>query len=714
MKRLLFLFTVVFATGILRAQTNDLVIADFEGETFGNWTSQGEAFGSGPTAGAVPGQKAVKGFAGKRLANSAAGGLTATGQLTSPDFQIARNYIRFLIGGAEMPGKTGINLVVDGKTVRTATGLKRKGGRAQTMRDEDWDVSEFKGKTARIEIIDTSALPTGQILVADIRQTDEALQQPAFDLVVTRHYLLLPVRNKANMIPLQVVADGKVVREFEIELAIGVKPDWKAACDLSAFAGKTVTIRSMDKLPPAVAGPIPRLLEQSDEPVTARNLYQEAFRPQFHYTVRRGYNNDPNGLVFYNGKYHMFYQNNPYGTDWGNMHWGHAVSTDLLHWTEMSPAIYPRNITDGAFSGGAMVDHGNRLGFGQGHEDVLVASYAGIGRGECIAQGTGDVQSLTDIPEDPVLQHSGWDPNIMPYEAGNKWLMVVFEKQPPKYGYAFYDSTNLINWHELQLVEGFQDCPDFFQLPVAGETTRKWVLYGSKKEPNLRYASRSSYMIGSFDGQKFTPETDIIEGHAGPQFYAGQTFKNVADGRRIMIGWLSGAAYPGMPFSQGMTVPLELTLHRTGDGVRLAFYPIKEIAQLHGRHYPGGQNLSIADANTALGDITGELLDGDLAIVTGTSGRFTLSVHGLDISYDATTKQLTGNGTSTTVAPEAGEIHLRMLVDRGVLEVFANEGLGALAFGGNIFSDNSLKLAGSPHVTVKSLDVFDMNSIWNK
>lgn len=714
MKCLFALFAICVASAVVRGQTNDIMIADFEGDTFGNWTTQGEAFGSGPTAGAVAGQKAVKAFAGKRLANSAAGGLTATGRLVSPDFQIARKYIRFLIGGAEMSGKTGINLIVDGKTVRTATGLKRKVGRAQVLRYEDWDVSEFQGKTARIEIFDASEAPTGQILVDDIRQTYEALQQPAFDLAATRHYLLLPVKHNASMIPLQVLADGKVVREFEIELAVGGKPEWKAACDISEFAGKTLTIRSMDKLPPAVAGPIPGVLEQSDSPVTAPDLYQEALRPQFHYTVRRGYNNDPNGLVFYNGKYHLFYQNNPYGTDWGNMHWGHAVSSDLVHWQEMGPAIYPRSLTDGAFSGGAMVDQGNRLGFGRGHEDVLVAAYAGIGRGECIAYGCGDVQALNDIPEDPVLKHSGWDPNVMRYEPDAKWLMVVFEKQPPRYGYAFYDSTNLIHWNELQLVEGFQDCPDFFQLPVEGETERKWVLYGSKKEPDQRYASRSSYMLGAFDGKKFTPETGIIEGHAGPQFYAGQTFKNVADGRRIMMGWLSGEGYPGMPFSQGMTVPLELKLRRTGAGLRLTFSPVREIAQLHGRHYPGGHDLSIPAANAALAQVTGELLDCNLTVAAGASGKFTVSVRGLELSYDAASKQLSGNSTSTTVAPEAGGIRLRLLVDRGVLEVFANDGLGALAFGGKIFSSDSLKLEGGPDVTVKSLDVFDLNSIWNR
>lgn len=711
--RRLVLLIALSVTLAARSETNDLLISNFESNSFDNWKITGEAFGSGPTTGAVPGQKGIKAFEGTRLANSAAGGDAATGELTSPDFKIERHYIRFLIGGAELPRQTSINLIVDGKTVRTATGLKSKIGRAEIMRYEDWDVADLAGQTAHIEIVDHATNNTGHILVDDIKQTDAALKNLTFPLTVKSRYLLLPVKNKAHSIPVQVFLNGEKVREFEIELAIDAKADWTSFSYLDAFQNKTLEVRIPDKLPPEIAGKIPSLFQQSDEPVNARNLYHESGRPQFHYTVRRGYNNDPNGLVYFNGQFHMFYQNNPYGIDWGNMHWGHAVSRDLLHWKELPPAIYPRAINQGAFSGGATVDYGNKLGFGKSNEDVLLASYAGIGRGECIAVGSGEVLSLTDIPQDPVLTHSGWDPNIMRYEPAKKWLMVVFEKQPPTYGYAFYDSTNLTSWHRLGLIEGFQDCPDFFELPVEGETAKKWVLYGSKKEPDKRYASRSSYMIGSFDGNQFTPETSIIEGNAGPAFYAGQTFKQMPDGRRIMMAWLSGATYPGMPFSQGMTVPMELKLHRTSEGVRLAFTPARELNQLHEKKLASLTKANINAANEALKKVTGDLLDCEMQVETGASSKFTFSVRGMDISYDAATKTLSCKDTKTPVPGDAGHLQLRVLVDRGVLEIFANDGLGTMTFGGPIFSaEKGLKMEGSPDAVVSSLQVTEMKSIW--
>jgi sucrose-6-phosphate hydrolase SacC (GH32 family) len=695
--------------------TQDLLISNFEDATFGTWTMQGDAFRPGPTMGEVSGQKVIRAFEGQRLANSAAGGLLTTGRLLSPYFTIERTHIRFLIGGAELPDKTCLNLLIDNTVVRTATGLKSKTGRAETLRYEDWDVSDIIGKTVQLEIVDDSTDPFGYVLVDDILQTDNALEKPSVKLAAIKHYLLLPVKNNARMVQIQLASADNVVRDFQMELADGKAPDWWASLDISEFAGKTITIRSPDKLPPELANQFLSQIRQSDRAVEATDLYREAGRPQFHYTVARGYNNDPNGLVFFNGKYHMFYQNNPFGTDWGNMRWGHAVSADLLHWTELGTAIYPHGASSPAFSGGALVDHGNTLGFGQGKEDVLVASYACIGRGECIAFGTGDALSLTDIPQDPVLKHSGWDPNVMRYRPDNKWLMVVFEKRLPKFGYAFYDSTDVISWHRLGMVEGFQDCPDFFELSVEGENTHKWVLYGSKKIAANRYASRSSYMIGTFDGQKFTPESEILEGEAGPQFYAGQTFKDMPDGRRVMLGWLSGASYSGMPFSQGMTVPLELKLRRTSQGIRLAFTPIKEIDRLHGRQFPVGKNLTIAAANTSLSKVDAELLDCAFVIRTGAAGHFKMSIHGLTLSYDAATKELSSRGTKIIVEPNNGQLSLRILVDRGVLEVFANDGLGVMTFAGDIFStDRTLRLDGDSDVAIVSFKISEMTSIWGR
>jgi sucrose-6-phosphate hydrolase SacC (GH32 family) len=299
-------------------------------------------------------------------------------------------------------------------------------------------------------------------------------------------------------------------------------------------------------------------------------------------------------------------------------------------------------------------------------------------------------------------------------EQTKKWLMVVFEKVLPAYGYAFYESTDLISWRRLGLVEGFQDCPDFFELPVEGESTKKWVLYGSKKEANSRYASRSSYMIGSFDGTKFTPETTIIEGDAGPAFYAGQTFKNMPGGRRVMMAWLSGASFPGMPFSQGMTVPMDLKLHRLSNGLRLAFTPARELDQLHGKEFTAGNDLTVAAANHLLKQVHGEFLDCNLDLTTSPSDKIKFSVHGMEIVYDAATDELSCKDAKTPVPTSDGShLKLRVLVDRGVLEIFVNDGLATMAFGGPIFSKGeALEFEAPPETKINSLRVTEMKSIW--
>jgi sucrose-6-phosphate hydrolase SacC (GH32 family) len=454
------------------------------------------------------------------------------------------------------------------------------------------------------------------------------------------------------------------------------------------------------------------LFRQTDEPVIGdAQLYHETFRPQFHFTVRRGWNNDPNGLAYFNGEWQMFFQKIPYGLKVGDfryMHWGHAVSPDLFHWTELTPAIYP--LQSGIFSGGAVVDHDNKSGLGNGKEDVMIVSYTG-GDGENIAFGTARAPVLKGIPEDPVLKHKGRDPKIIYYAPQNKWVMIVYE-EGKQTGYAFYDSKDLKHWHRLFCIEGGNECPDFFEMPVEGESTRKWVICGAELQKGQFL--RSAYMIGSFDGEEFTPETGWIKGLCGPNFYAAQTFSDAPDGRRIQVGWLEDAIYPGMPFSQGITVPTELTLRRTPDGLRIFYNPVREIKKLR-MHTLEGSNLGVVEANTLFAKLPGELLDIDLSVTNVDAEDFTLWIHGNAITWDAQAGELSCRGTKTKLAPVNGAIRLRVLVDRCVLEIFANNGITGMTFGGNIYSDTSpVKLEAGTDARLQSLRVSELKSIWEK
>ena len=349
---------------VARAQRSDIVINDFEGTNYGDWQATGTAFGGGPAAGDLPGLMHVDGFHGARLVNSYSGGDDSTGTLTSPPFRLERNFLQFLIGGGGWEHKTCMNLLVDGRMVRTATGPNTESGGSENLSIQQWNVSSFSNQMAVIQIVDQAAGTWGHINVDDIVQTDQQIpglvqSRPASrTLLVERHYLTLPVKNGGPMRHMTVSAGGKVEREFDIELADG-DPSWWAFLDLMPFQGREIEL-AVNKMPDNSAGL--KSMEQSDQIRTAGELYNESRRPQFHFTSRCGWLNDPNGLVFYAGEYHLFYQHNPYGWNWGNMHWVHAVSPDLVHWKELPAALYPDALGT-MYSGSAVVDWNNTAGF---------------------------------------------------------------------------------------------------------------------------------------------------------------------------------------------------------------------------------------------------------------------------------------------------------------------------------------------------------------
>ena len=285
-----------------------------------------------------------------------------------------------------------------------------------------------------------------------------------------------------------------------------------------------------------------------------------------------------------------------------------------------------------------------------------------------------------------MIRHKGRDPKIIRYEPKHKWVMVVYEEAPEP-GYVFYDSKDLKAWRRMFCVAGGHECPDFFEMPVEGESTRKWVLYGAVLRKDRLDAEgesqfmRSAYMLGAFDGDAFTPETDFIAGVSGPNFYAAQTFEHAPGDRRVLLGWLSGATYPGMPFTQGITLPLEMKLRRTPEGLRMFFLPVPELQRLYLRT-EHKQDVSLADANATLADASAELMDIDLDVVTGSSGKLVLSVRGFDVEYDPASRRLSCHGKRVNLETKDGHLRLRTVVDRGVLEVFASDGLVGMTFAG--------------------------------
>ena len=523
-------------------------------------------------------------------------------------------------------------------------------------------------------------------------------------LKITKKYLNLPVSHQKERAVMTLAVDGKPVRSFDIRLASG-EPDYWVFCDVSSFKGKQIKISyrgdpaGMDKI------------YQADEIAGQDSLYKETNRPQIHYTQRRGWNNDPNGLIYYEGEYHLFYQHNPYERDWGNMHWGHAVSKDLIHWEELPIALFPDEHGT-MFSGSAVIDYKNTAGFNKGNIPAMVAVYTADSpekQVQCIAYSLDKGRTWTKYDGNPVVDskakwnsHDTRDPKVFWYEPTGKWVMVLNERD----GHSIYNSDDLKHWTFESHITGFWECPELFELPVDGVTgNKKWVMYGAS----------GTYMIGSFDGRTFVPESGKHYYSTGT-IYAAQTFTNIpsGDGRRIQIGW-GRISHPGMPFNGTMLLPTVLSLRTTKDGIRLFSEPIKELETLQ---IAKGQwkDLSAEKAGELLQlyNHTGSLrIRTTLSLSHATNAG--LSLYGQNLlDYDMNFNKVNG----VFYSPEdmtSMEISVDIILDRTSVEVFVDGGAYSYSMERRADPSNKdgFRFWGN-NIQVKNLEVYELQSIWNK
>jgi fructan beta-fructosidase len=486
------------------------------------------------------------------------------------------------------------------------------------------------------------------------------------EFTIQKRYLNFPIKNGTSKRKVTIFVNGHEEVSNDMELADG-KPDWWAFMDVSEWRGRPLAI-TVDKVPEGST--LLDALEQSDSIKGAKDLYREPLRQQFHFSSRRGWNNDPNGLSFFNGEYHLFYQHNPYGWDWGNMHWGHAVSRDLVRWREIGDALAPDALGP-MFSGSAVVDWQNTSGLGRPGKpaQVLIFTAAGNPTVQSIASSV-DGRHYSKFTENPVIRQitsGNRDPKVIWHEATKKWVMVLYAEVDKVHTIQFLSSPNLKEWTVMSHTDGFFECPDFFELPVDGDPSiTKWVLT----------AASSEYMVGHFDGTAFTPETPRLPGQRGIGFYAAQTFSDIprSDGRRIQIGWLQ-APTPGMPFNQSMSVPFELKLINTPDGPRITRQAVKELESLRLRSWNfAPANLTPESANP-LAEVKAELVELRAEFEPNDTSEVVFNVRGSTIIYDTRKQELAVNDHRAPAPLRAGKQDLRVYCDRAALEVFASGGL---------------------------------------
>ncbi|MGI6350579.1 MAG: GH32 C-terminal domain-containing protein [Armatimonadota bacterium] len=679
MKRTLYSSALVLAVSLVGSSwaTADpgVLLADFEGDDYGGWHAEGEAFGTGPAQGTLAGQMEVSGFLGRGLVNSYLGGDGTVGRLISPTFTISAPWLTFRVGGGYQPGRAEMRLVAEGEIVRRVTGPNARAGGSERLHPASWNVADLMGREARIEIVDDAVGGWGHINVDEIRLSARPLGMVAraVGVVFDRPYVAvrLPGGPSGHWPPSRASlwVDG---REIHFQENAGEEAEW-AVFDVRGHLGGRGEVHT---LAPAarVATVITRERPREDANEVSE-IYREAFRPQYHFTARENWLNDPNGLVYYDGEYHLFFQHNPFGAEWGNMTWGHAISDDLLHWRQMDHALHPDDLGT-IFSGSAVIDHDDTAGFRQGApHPPLVCIYTSAGQPftQSIAYSTDRGRSLAKFAGNPVLGHiaaDNRDPKVVWHEPTQRWVMALYLEGS---SYALYASPNLKEWTHLQNLElpGTSECPDFFELPVDGDASdTRWVYWGANNR----------YMLGRFDGRAFTPDTgEMLRTDYGPNMYAAQTWSDIPaeDGRRIQIGWMNGGSYPGMPFNQQMSVPCELTLRSTPSGIRLFREPVREISTLVEQRIPLRRTPLHDGAGLALAE--GELLDMDIRLHMGDASRVALVLRGLRVEYDATTGALSVPGASAPLSLERGDLRLRVLLDRTSVEVFAQNGLLSLS-----------------------------------
>ncbi|MEY2191884.1 glycoside hydrolase family 32 protein [Neobacillus sp. BF23-41] len=489
-----------------------------------------------------------------------------------------------------------------------------------------------------------------------------------------------------------------------------------------------------------------------------KQYYTEKYRPQYHFSPERQWMNDPNGMVYYNGEYHLFYQYHPNGTTWGPMHWGHAVSKDLVHWEHLPIGLAPDEHGT-IFSGSAVVDWNDTSGFFEGksglvaiftHADTYPDSNRPRQR-QSLAYSKDNGRTWIKYKGNPVLQEESItdfrDPKVFWHRETNQWITVLAAGQTVR----IYTSKNLLSWEFTSEFgeghgshQGVWECPDLFELPVDGDSNqKKWVLFVSiGNDPKYEEGSRTQYFIGDFDGKTFfnhyeSKKTLWID--HGRDNYAGVSWSDVPDedGRRIYIGWMSNWQYanvtPTIEWRSAMTIPRVLELKKTEEGIRLVQNPVHELQDIRDRKIliqnevvvPGKNLLENVNSNTF------EII-AEFEIGTATEFGFKVckganeeTIIGFDVENQTLFIDRTNSGEAAFheafagkhecyLLPENNKITLHVFVDQSSVELFGNNGKSVIT--DLIFPNQENKqlelYVKHGEIKLHSLELYSLKSTW--
>jgi len=681
--------------------SDDETIADFNSDNMDGWEHTGEMNLIPYHTSKLPPD--VAGFEGSGVLNTGHLQVEKQGTITSPEFTIHKKYINFLITGNNhynAEKNCHVRITIDGRVVKYAPPT-----RWPLVEWGAMDVSEFIGQTARFEVFDASEKHF--LIIDQIHQSNNlALGSDQTSLTADKQYMLFPVTRGGKQYRFRLEKEDEVTEQFVVEMSEG-EPDHWAFKDIGVYGGKKLKLISYCPVP--VAG-FHKIRQSNDIPGEAL-FYKENQRPQFHFTSRTGWINDPNGLVHDEGRWHLMYQHNPYGVIGGLKHWGHAVSTDLFHWEEKPSSVVPDDLGSN-HSGGAVVDFNNSAGLQTGKDKTLVAYWTSAGHfttpsshfRQCISFSTDGGQTWNKYAGNPIIEFMegrNRDPNVIWHEGAKKWIMSLYLDNGM---YAILNSENLIDWRLTDRIKMPADeCPDMFQLNLDNDPEkRKWIFWGGN----------GNYVIGSFDGETFDIEGEAHRTHFG-SYYAAMTFNNAPNDRIVQLGWLRNWPFPETNFRMQLSIPNELTLKTSPDGFPALYsYPVKEIETLRTNTW--------SESNIALGkqayvpDLEAELIDLNIIAEVKKDMIIHMKIRGEEVIYNRKENSISCRGEKMGLLSQGEIQEFRILVDRASIEIFCNGGEKAL-FVPVAMDRRNKSLEFSSHggaAIIKQMDIYELKSSW--
>ena len=696
----IFIFCSFLASALYCQSQNEIVIDNFESGTYSKWTLEGDAFGTAPSKGALPGENKVDGYQGSYLANSFNNGDDSRGVMTSNKFKITKNYINFLMGGG-ISTDTYIELLIDGKSVIKSYGIME----SESLYQMTWNVEKYKGKNAQIQIVDNQRGPWGHILIDDIVMSNDEKSVFMVDYKIPfkkadKKYILIPIDDDSPESIITLDVDGTVIGvPMYIRVAQTEKIDYWVPIDIASYKGKDVTLSfAHAKKTDLHLGDI-KLSDTFDFD------YNEKYRPLYHHTPKWGWMNDPNGMFYSDGEYHLYFQHNLYGSKWSNMSWGHSVSKDLVNWTNLPDAVFPDKLGS-IFSGSAIIDVNNTAGFGK---DAIIAIYTAAGQAQtqALAYSTDGGKTFTKYEHNPVLVDPAYqdirDPKVMWYEPEQKWVMSLATTQT----ITFYESKNLKDWTKLSEFGngigghgGVWECPDLFTLKTP-DGKEKWILFVSINPGGPNGGNACQYFVGDFDGKNFIPDMSLpypLWLDYGRDNYATVLWNHAPNDRKILLSWMNNWDYansvPPINFSSANTLPREMKLIDNGKHLVLTNVPVEEVKALRSEaktlnnievtysytidnllpNNNGAYEIEMtiktksSDFNFKLQNSKGEYLE------------FKFDIKNKEFSVDRTHSGLvdfTNNFASVNKAPitKSDVYKIRLFMDKNSSEIFINDGM---------------------------------------